>query len=236
LTDSRWQKLCTLDRERWEGWILRLSPELREIKNCIEYFTISGGRLEREPTAAELKRFEETSLFIDDRKSQVRYRGRSLKGLNRKGVLYDFLKVLIQSAPAGLEKDELSALVWGEDYNPSLHDPRIYVATQRIRAIFKDARLVVQHRGRYAINPERSGILIREKRGRSQSLNGNEKRILTTLQSRARNAKTIPATTRGELQKILGMPEATLKRGLKSLLQKREIIAQGAGRTRSYSL
>ncbi len=235
-SDSRWQKTCALDREQFENWIFRISPSLCEVKNCVEYFSIAEGRLAEVPTANELQRFQESSLFIDDQKAVVLYKGRNLRGLNRKGVLYDFIKALMQSSPDGLAKEEMAALVWGENYNPSLHDPRIYVATQRLRTIFKDPRLIVQHRGRYGINPERAGLLIREKRGRSQSLTGNEKKILMTLQSRSRSAKAPSPISRGELQNILGLPEATLKRGLKSLLMKREISALGAGRSRTYRL
>jgi hypothetical protein len=235
---AAWQKLPLIDRERWEGWIRKLRSELLEAQSKTEYYTIADGKLDQVPSPAQLALFQQDALFVDDRQNIILNRGKNLRSLGKKGILYDLLKTLLQSGTSGVSKDELAALIWGEDYKPPTHDPRIYVAIRRLREIFRDAKIVVQHRGRYLLNPQRPGILIREQRGRSQMLSDTEKKVLLTLKSRVRSKgiREDSLTSRSELQKILNIPEATLKRSLQSLLKKQEIQALGGGRNRKYYL
>ncbi len=236
LESPEWQRLPLIDRERWEMWIQKFHSELIDAQSGTEYYCLPQGKLSVPPSLKEIERFKAEALFVDDRRNEILFKGKKLKNLEKKGVLYDLLKILIQAGDLGHSKEELAALIWGEDYRPPIHDPRIYVGVRRLRTLLRDSRIVVQHRGRYVMNAQRSALLIREKRSRSQLLSNNEKKVLLTLRSRlrAQGSTEESLTSRSDLQKILNIPEATLKRSLLALIRKQEIKAIGNGRSRRY--
>ena len=75
--------------------------------------------------------------------------------LSRQPVLRDFLHVLMQSHGRRVSKEALIKAVWGEAYDPTVHDNKIYVTVRRLRLLLQDhdLNLILRERDGYCLNP-----------------------------------------------------------------------------------
>jgi hypothetical protein len=63
-----------------------------------------------------------------------------------------FVERLLKSED-GLDKDELYRLIWGGEYDPVIHDTKIYKFIMRVRKTFPSDDVVLNKYGRYILNP-----------------------------------------------------------------------------------
>lgn len=79
-----------------------------------------------------------------------------LAAITRKPVLFSLFELLRTKGDAGVTKEEIIAAVWQENYNPIVHDDRVYKTIGRLRRLLGDdegaPRTVLQKGRQYFLN------------------------------------------------------------------------------------
>lgn len=79
-----------------------------------------------------------------------------LAAITRKPVLYSLYELLREAGVQGVTKEEMISSVWQENYNPLVHDDRVYKAIGRLRKLLGDderiPRTVLQRGRQYFLN------------------------------------------------------------------------------------
>ena len=135
--------------------------------------------------------------------------------------------VLIQNAGKHLSKEELTALVWKERYNPLVHDTRIYSAIRRLRALLGPLKkFIVTGAGTYQMNSGLNFCLM-EPIDRRSDLTDKQNWIL----SYAEKNGTIDRKT---VQETLRIGSTSSKSELNRLVEIGLLRKKGDGRSTSY--
>ena len=177
---------------------------------------------------AEMKPIQkgEYDLIIDQTQRSLKVNDQKKK-VEEKTVLLELLGILIQNAGKHLSKEELTALVWKERYNPLVHDTRIYSAIRRLRALLGPLKkFIVTGAGTYQMNSGLNFCLM-EPIDRRSDLTDKQNWIL----SYAEKNGTIDRKT---VQETLRIGSTSSKSELNRLVEIGLLRKKGDGRSTSY--
>lgn len=149
----------------------------------------------------------------------------------KRQTLWCLFKLLLENFAKPLNKEIICTLLWQENYNPLIHDARIYTNVANLRKIFSNCGLtdtLVEKDGSYLLTPNLKFQWIKVQ-STHLDLNTRQKLILSFL-------KTNPFLKRDAAQKITHSSPATIKRDLKELCNRGLIEMTGTGRASRYRL
>lgn len=119
--------------------------------------------LELHSLKRELKKIRSRSKAIDNRLLLDRERKLAIekdKGeihFERRFILLEILYLLASDPGKVFTKDQLVRLIWKENYNPMLHDSKVYTSISRLRKLiepdFKKPVYILNERDGYVFNP-----------------------------------------------------------------------------------
>lgn len=231
-TNENWKRSRRKDQIRWHYWVSRRhmgSTDENNSNASFEKITANG----REFVGSLPKNLESTGVVVVDSLGQVLFKNKELKEFHRKSVLRQILVCLLEAYPNILSKGELVLSCWGESYNPTVHDPRIYTSVQRLRSLLTD-KSIESIDGGYRWN---SKIAFTLYKAQNQKLIGASK-IQTLILQSMKNFKS-----RGQLWvkksdffQEVNASDATIKRALANLLSEGLIERQGSGAQTRYCL
>lgn len=232
--DSRWKRLPAGDREQWGVWLRAYFPR----GNAKRWeLIIDGTRTELNARLDPIGLLGNESLLLlaDEEMGDVYFRGKSIRPFQSQSILRRLLVSLVEAGTAGLAKEILASQVWGEKYQPQLHDARLYVTVQRIRKILKKADVIQSTGGGYRWNPRfRAGVY--RALSSSDGHDGNRSRRLILRSVEGLRAQGREWISRRELAESTGVPDSSLKRHLAQLVTEGVLHRQGAGRQLRYEL
>lgn len=191
------------------------------------------GRIEVEGAVTGTGAFSR-SLMIDGRRNFLRIAGKTIQ-LDSMPMQRKLIFSIFAAYPKALSKDEIVSRVWDEVYNPLLHDRVIYRTVSRLRKLLREGKSsrswVEFESGGLSLTPKERPFLalIPEELSafRSFSLDERKLKILTLLKYRGR-------VTRSEAVQALRAPARTVARDLATLVERKLIVRDGAGRAASY--
>lgn len=225
-THPQWQKSSIGDQERWKRWWISFDRTKKQ--GWILYSEEGIRESEERPVPTK-----STLLYVVEHLAEVRWNGTAIDEFVRRHALRKLLCLLLEN-PHGVDKPSITSLVWGESYDPLVHDARIYTSVQRLRAIFGQHDAVQNWDRGYRWNPSIRFLLVRPRR---ENFGAAETRcqnlILQALDQSTKSGRQWVA--RGELVEITKSSEATVKRELAKLLSSSLIHRQGKGRAVVYS-
>jgi DNA-binding response OmpR family regulator len=89
---------------------------------------------------------------------QVREKVRGPIEFKNQQTLQSLLRLFIENPGRIFTKEELIGKIWGEDYNPSVHDNKIYVTIKRLRHLIEPEldhpRYIFRSKNGYFFNKE----------------------------------------------------------------------------------
>ncbi|MBT4793504.1 MAG: hypothetical protein HON90_18170 [Halobacteriovoraceae bacterium] len=74
-------------------------------------------------------------LFFDEQKNIIRNHVKEEVKLKKDGPLYELLKLFCTSYPHSLPLEQIYQSVWGGEYNPEIHNTKIYTSINRLRSL-----------------------------------------------------------------------------------------------------
>ena len=228
-----WAKALPGLRERWKRWLV---GSLKTERSPWLLITPSGHKeLDEEPT-----RDPQVTLQIFEHVAEVFWKGKRVSEFHRRHALRKLLALVIEQGEAGADKSAIATVVWGESYDPRIHDARIYTAVQRLRSLLRTPDAIQSWSGAYRWNPALPYRLVRRQRpaGDASVVAVSDTRtqglIIQALERSTQGGRLWIA--RGELVAATQSSEATVKRELSKLLSASLISRQGQGRGVVYSL
>ena len=236
---SYWQRASVGDQERWQAW---WRPFFKVQEPRFRVFTHLGVNDSLEAPAID----DEKEVFINENMGEVFFKGASQKDFQRRPLLRKLLALFLESAPQELSKSVITAAIWGENYEPEVHDPRIYTNIQRLRKLLsardigskksteKLADPIQNWQEGYRWNPRVSYALVQEIAPQAANPTRLQALILRAFQAQADSFQS--TLSRRQLVEITGSSEASVKRAVSELLQNRQLERHGLGRSVTYSL
>ncbi len=222
---SIWKKSAIGDRHRWSGWFNKF------FKAKTEEFSM---------TTNEGSHFSSAPLIIDQGVTlrtdfnELYLDGNLHNAFLKRHHLRKIIGELMKAYPNALEKEALASLVWGEEYDPIIHDARIYTSVQRIRKHLGDSDYVQSLESGYRWDPRKPFCLVKSESQNTALLKRTQKLILQELENRKRRGEIW--VSRSQIQQVTQCSDATLKRELSYLLGQNRIQRQGRGRAIVYSV
>lgn len=231
-THPLWIKSLAGARERWKRW---LTGPLKSERSAWLVLTAAGHQECDDEPAPDAR----CPLQVIEHVAEVTWRGRRISEFHRRHALRKLLSLILEQGQKGADKGAIATVVWGESYDPRIHDARIYTAIQRLRSLLGQADVIQSWNGAYRWNPALDFRLIRYQRPRGESSvavsdNRCQGLILRALERSSQGGRQWIA--RGELVSATQASEATVKRELSKLLSASLITRQGQGRAVVYSL
>ena len=228
--DLLWKKASSGDRDRWKKWWAPLWTQ-----EILPYriYTLEGvSNSETTPTPEDIQK----GLYISEKLSEAYCNRKNISELSRRHSLRKLLSLFLESYPQSVSKATLAGAVWGEAYNPTIHDPRIYTSIQRLRSLIKLQDCIQSTEQGYRWNPKHVFMFIRQNHPEIRAKEGNPRiqgLILHALESYAQNGQNW--VSRSDLVEVAGSSDATVKRELSRLLSESLIQRRGAGRSVEYT-
>jgi hypothetical protein len=228
--DPLWKKATPGDRDRWKKWWI---PFWAAQTKAYRVHQLHG--VEERDDAPSSKDHPK-GLFISEKLSEVFCNGKRLHELSRRHSLRKLLALIVECHPQAVSKATLAGTLWGEAYNPAVHDPRIYTSVQRLRSLLSLRDPIQSIEQGYRWNPVLPFVLVRQARPENTTADGNPRTqalILHALESFAQNGREW--VSRSDLVEVASSSDATVKRELSRLLTEALIRRRGAGRSVEYS-
>ncbi len=220
LANQNWSSCSEGLQARWFQWFKKISFEADSREEIIE------SAVAENDSAVVLEVFEDLG--------EVKINGEIDHHLSRSSALRKLLIHLIESSPKSMGKEQLAKAVWSEDYNPMMHDSRIYTSIQRLRSGFSDPDTIQNWNGGYKWNSKYRFRLVRKK---IEERNYNHRIQIMIVRALEQMASADKAwASRSELVQITDSSDATVKRELSKLLASAKILRRGNGRSVQYSL
>lgn len=148
-----------------------------------------------------------------------------------KALLKDLLRFLIIKSGSFFSKEELSVHLWHENYNPLIHDARIYTAVRRLREMLEGKgkwEMIETRAGRYGLAPQiRAQYVLANTSAPDAHLNERQKWILGYL-------KTHESMDRSTAQELLKSSRTPILRDLQDLVSRKLIRVEGVGKATRY--
>ena len=96
-------------------------------------------------------------IYLDRKNRTVREKTLGVIDFKHRFVLLDILFLLAESPGVYYEKDKLTDIIWGNRYNPLIHDKLIYTSICRLRKLIeplgKKYKYIIREKDGYAFNP-----------------------------------------------------------------------------------
>lgn len=222
-----WQKTPSGFRDRWSRWVRPLT------KSKVKQWLVVNAQ---ERTEVD----EVTPIMLPDgltaleHLAEIYWQGKRIVELSGKYNLRKLLLVLLEAQGEPLEKESLASLVWGENYNPMIHDARIYTSVQRLRALFGCEDVLLNWSRSYRWNLKYPFVLYRQQVDELKADSRCAALILKALKEF--HGQGQPWVARNVLVKLTQSSEATVKRELSKLYDNQKIYREGKGRAVVYSL
>jgi len=131
--------------------------EFPRIARLVDEALDSLGRPAQEPIA-DLVFDAHTGILIEKTKGEIRFDGQF--------ILRDLLRAFLEHPGKVFSKEDLVRDVWREDYDPRIHDNKIYVTIKRLRGLLESENgttdYILRAKNGYCLNPQ-TRVLINEK-------------------------------------------------------------------------
>ena len=167
--------------------------------------------------------------FVWDRMKGELLVGRENFELHDKPLIEELLYFLVCHPNESYTKEQLIGFVWRENYNPLVHDSRIYTSIKRIRQMFStlgDKEVVIQDAGRYGISRDAKFAVI-SRASHDLPILPRQKWVIEFVDQNG----TIDRLT---AEKVLHISSAQVKRDLKDLVDRGFLSIDGNGRAAKY--
>jgi hypothetical protein len=164
-------------------------------------------------------------LIFDERKSELNINGRVLN-LQRKPLQLSLIKYFLEFQNLEHSKFDLATRIWMEEYNPSMHDARIYMAVARLRSFIRRKGVLELSRNGYIFSPAGNWVWIK---GRSVDAEYSDRQnwILSFLEHNE-------SITRYAVQKSLKIGPTLAKRELSTLIRRGLVQKVGLAKNTEY--
>jgi DNA-binding winged helix-turn-helix (wHTH) protein len=209
----------------WTGQILIEKYFLKKQKQSVVKSYQQYQQEQREKTSFDLS--------IDDINREVHFKGKLVVELQGKNTLYKMLKSLVTQAPAAVSKEALALSVWGESYDPTVHDGRIYTSVQRLRDFFS-AKNIQQSDEGYRLNPKLSCSIQLPALTTRPLSKASATQVLQVFRSAENSGKLW--LTRKDLIAATQISESSVKRILLELIKENLISKSGDGANTKYKI
>lgn len=113
---------------------------------------------------ARLGETEETyDLVYDEPRKLVTERVKGPLDFKNQFILLDLLKILVEKPGEVKSKENLAKSLWGEAYDPSVHDNKLYVTIKRLRAMIEPnvdkPTYILRAKNGYCLNKDRKVLI-----------------------------------------------------------------------------
>ncbi len=183
------------------------------------------------------------AIVFDELKNELWVWGRRVS-LAKASVQSEMFKYLFQNIGLEISKHDLTIRLWKESYNPSIHDPRIYMAVLRLRKLLltgsygrgvernetvarKVEALITATRNGYRLYTHENWVWISKEKSHSE-FNEKQQWILGYLDTNS-------TVSRQLVQKTLKIGSTTAKKEIQELVNKGLIKRVGSARATEYS-
>lgn len=137
--------------------------EFPRIARLVDEALESLGRPAQEPVA-DLVFDANTGILVEKSKGEIRFDGQF--------ILRDLLRAFLENPGKVFSKEDLVRDVWREDYDPRIHDNKIYVTIKRLRGLLESADgstdYILRAKNGYCLNPQ-TRVLINEKQTQTET-------------------------------------------------------------------
>lgn len=131
--------------------------EFPRIARLVDEALEALGRPAQTPIA-DLVYETQTGILIEKTKGEIRFDGQF--------ILRDLLRAFLEQPGKVFTKEELVRDVWREDYDPRIHDNKIYVTIKRLRGLLESETgttdYILRAKNGYCLNPQ-TRVLINDK-------------------------------------------------------------------------
>lgn len=79
----------------------------------------------------------EFDLIISESSQSIRERTKGSVEFKNQFILLDLLNLFVKSPGRVFSKEDLVEKIWGQEYNPSVHDNKVYVTIKRLRKLIE---------------------------------------------------------------------------------------------------
>lgn len=173
-------------------------------------------------------------IFVEEL-GELYFRGKLITDFIKRKKLRLLLSAFLSVRNKILGRIEIVPIVWGEVYDPLIHDSRVYTSIQRLKSVIGKNDILMNHEGGYSWNPKYSYKLFKKRTLSTKEANTrNETLLYEVFKSFSR--KNDPFLSRKTLVQATGLSESQVKRELSSLLEKGLIRKTGSGRSVRYTL
>jgi DNA-binding winged helix-turn-helix (wHTH) protein len=236
LVSGKLRRLPAIDRIRWGHWWrwARESSEAMPQQDLQLEIVESSGQIYDASLndESQLMHFA-AGLSISDVTGDVLMKGACISELKRRHNLRRVLICLLEMGQTVFDKSEFTKKVWGENYNPFVHDARIYTSIVRLRQMLPESVIETYGRG-YRINPRVSWRLVRlASPGDQPRRGGLEHEILKAFESLEGSGRKWVG--RSDIETLVNVSSAQLKRELKKLTESSLLERRGLGKQTLYS-
>jgi DNA-binding winged helix-turn-helix (wHTH) protein len=212
------------ERKRWFDLLLELM-DVGPTKKVI--VTTNRNRYEVFYNSINVDRLKQSDILIDEVNGTISV-AKSTAAISNHTIVYPLLKYLLSRLGEFFSKETLVTHVWHENYNPLVHDSRIYVAVRRLRDLLdKKSHLLVTKDGKYGMSSDTKFALIAEFRSNPLQLSDRQKWVIKFIERNGR-------IERRTLAKHLKISPATAKLDLQDLVSRGLLVMNGSGRSSHY--
>lgn len=173
-------------------------------------------------------------VVVLEKTGEVYFKGALLKEFQRRQTLRKLLSLLVEVYPSFVSKQDLAMGLWAESYSPLTHDTRIYTSIKRVRELFGESDLIQSWSGGYRWNPKFSFALVRDEGISASGFMRVEALLVSAFQEFKSRGKS--EVSRSDLVELVDSSEATVKRALSNLVDRRFLERNGKGRSVTYRL
>lgn len=129
--------------------------ELNSLKSSLQLYT---SKMQEKSTNTKLTFNRERKHVIEEKLGEIHF--------ERRFVLLEILYLLSSDPGRVFNKEELVKEIWNENYNPIIHDSKVYTSISRLRKLiepdFKQPRYILNERDGYSFNPTVQVVEMRE--------------------------------------------------------------------------
>lgn len=224
-----WSLLRRFDQNRIKSFVNGPQGEAGESYDRYENGKHSLCSSIKENYKKSLKKY----IFISEL-GELWYEGKVNEDLLKRNQLKELIVSFMKSFPDELTKEDITTLVWGENYDPLIHDARIYTAIQRTRSLLDD-EVIIKGKEGYIWNHKKNFTLYVKKRcQKTMSNNRNQALIMKCFETSLKNGSA--ELSRREIVDKTNLSESSIKREISILLDRGALIRLGAGRSVRYKL
>lgn len=171
---------------------------------------------------------QEYDLYINGQTRKLFIKNEDCSEIMRKKKQVKFLVSLLKLKR--VTKSSMAKIIWQEDYDPCIHDARIYTLVQRTKQLIPIEGLIESEDGAYSL---KSGLnyLVIEKKEEMWNRNSTFQTLLETFQNNPEVCHS-----KSELMELVDSSASTLKRELQKLYLANKIEKIGKGKNTKYQL